>query len=66
MDGKRAWSAYLLVHGSVDGAGNGTMVMRWPTKESYVRDQKAVLGPNHPAGICDAIAKFRMNTVKLS
>ena len=50
----------------VDEKGNGTLVMRWPTKESYVRDQKAVLDPNHPAGICDAIAKFRMNTVKLS
>ena len=50
----------------VDEEGNGTLVMRWPTKESYVRDQKAVLDPNHPAGICDAIAKFRMNTVKLS
>ena len=50
----------------VDEAGNGTMVMRWPTKESYVRDQKAVLDPNHPAGICDALAKFRMNAVKLS
>ena len=50
----------------VDKAGNGTVIMRWPTKESYVRDQKAVLDPNHPAGICDAIAKFRMNTVKLS
>ena len=50
----------------LDEEGNGTLVMRWPTKESYVRDQKAVLDPNHPAGICDAIAKFRMNTVKLS
>ena len=50
----------------VDEEGNGTLVMRWPNKESYVRDQKAVLDPNHPAGICDAIAKFRMNTVKLS
>ena len=32
----------------LDAAGNGTLVMRWPTKESYVRDQKAVLDPNHP------------------
>jgi len=50
----------------LDAAGNGTLVMRWPTKESYVRDQKAVLDPNHPAGICDAIAKFQMNSLKLS
>tara|TARA_E500000081_G_C5802687_1_gene205598 strand:- start:26 stop:466 length:441 start_codon:yes stop_codon:yes gene_type:complete len=50
----------------VDAEGKGTLVMRWPTKESYIRDQKAILDPNHPAGICDAIAKFRMNTVKLS
>ena len=50
----------------VDAAGNGTMILRWPTKESYVRDQKAVLDPNHPAGICDALAKFRMNAIKLS
>ncbi len=42
----------------LDEKGNGTLVMRWPTKESYVRDQKAVLDPNHPAGICDAIAKI--------
>jgi len=50
----------------VDAEGKGTLVMRWPTKESYIRDQKAILDPNHPAGIFDAIAKFRMNTVKLS
>ena len=50
----------------VDAEGKGTLVMRWPTKESYVRDQKAVLDPNHPAGICDAIAKFQMNSLKLS
>ncbi len=50
----------------VDAEGKGTLVMRWPSKESYIRDQKAILDPNHPAGICDAIAKFRMNTVKLS
>ena len=42
------------------------MVMRWPTKESYVRDQKVVLDPNHPAGICDPLAKFRINAIKLS
>ena len=41
----------------VDQAGNGTVIMRWPTKESYVRDQKNVLDPNHPAGICGSLAK---------
>ena len=50
----------------VDAEGKGTLVMRWPTKESYIRDQKAILDPNHPAGICDAIAKFQMNSLKLS
>ena len=50
----------------VDKAGNGTVIMRWPTKESYVRDQKNVLDPNHPAGICGSLAKMRMQAVKMA
>ena len=50
----------------VDQAGNGTVIMRWPTKESYVRDQKNVLDPNHPAGICGSLAKMRMQAVKMA
>ena len=50
----------------VDEEGNGTLVMRWPTKESYVRDQKNVLDPNHPAGICGSLAKMRMQAVKMA
>ena len=50
----------------LDAAGNGTLVIRWPTKESYIRDQKAVVDPNHPAGVCDAIAKFQMGSAKLA
>ena len=50
----------------LDAAGNGTLVLRWPTKESYIRDQKAIVDPNHPAGICGAIAKFQMSSAKLA
>ena len=50
----------------VDKAGNGTVIMRWPTKESYVRDQKNILDPNHPAGICGSLAKMRMQAVKMA
>ena len=50
----------------LDAAGNGTLVIRWPTNESYIHDQKAVVDPNHPAGVCDAIAKFQMGLAKLA
>ena len=50
----------------VDKAGNGTVIMSWPTKESYVRDQKNVLDPNHPAGICGSLAKTRIQAVKMA
>ena len=50
----------------VDAEGKATIIQRWPTKESYVRDQKAVVDLNHPAGICGALAKLRMNVVKLA
>ena len=32
----------------VDAAGNGTMILRWPTKESYEADQKTISDPSQP------------------
>ena len=49
----------------VDEMGNGTMIMRWPTKESYMADRKSVVDANHPEGICEAHAKARSTLVKL-
>ena len=34
-------SLWMSVDLLLDAAGNRTLVMRWPTKESYVRDQKS-------------------------
>lgn len=50
----------------LDAAGNGTLVIRWPTKESYIPDQKAVVDLNHPTGVCDAVAKSQMGLEKLA
>ena len=49
----------------VDAAGNGTMILRWPTKESYMADQKTISDPNKPMGICESIGKMRMTVGKL-
>ena len=49
----------------VDAEGNGTMVLRWPTKESYMADQKTISNPNKPMGICESIGKMRMTVGKL-
>ena len=49
----------------VDKAGNGTVIMRWPTKESYMADQKTISNPNKPMGICESIGKMRMTVGKL-
>ena len=43
----------------VDAAGNGTMILRWPTKESYLADQKTIADPGQPQGICESIANMR-------
>ena len=43
----------------VDAAGNGTMILRWPTKESYEADQKTIADPSQPQGICESIANMR-------
>ena len=49
----------------IDAAGNGTMILRWPTKESYMADQKTISDPNKPMGICESIGKMRMTLGKL-
>ena len=43
----------------IDAAGNGTMILRWPTKESYLADQKTIADPGQPQGICESIANMR-------
>ena len=43
----------------VDAIGNGTMVLRWPNKESYMADQKTIADPSQPQGICESIANMR-------
>ena len=49
----------------VDATGNGTMILRWPTKESYMADQKTISDPSKPMGICESIGKMRMTVGKL-
>ena len=49
----------------IDAAGNGTMILRWPTKESYMADQKTISDPSKPMGICESIGKMRMTVGKL-
>ena len=49
----------------VDAAGNGTMILRWPNKESYEADQKTISDPNKPMGICESIGKMRMTVGKI-
>ena len=49
----------------VDAAGNGTMVLRWPTKESYIADQKTIADSSQPMGICKSIGNMRMQLGKL-
>ena len=49
----------------IDAAGNGTLILRWPTKESYMADQKTISNPNKPMGICESIGKMRMTVGKL-
>jgi hypothetical protein len=50
----------------IDEAGNGTIIMRWPTKESYMADQKTITDPNQPMGICESLGKARMKLSKLA
>ena len=49
----------------VDQAGNGTMVLRWPTKESYMADQKTIADSSQPMGICESVGNMRMQLGKL-
>ena len=49
----------------VDAEGNGTMVLRWPTKESYMADQKTIADSSQPMGICKSIGNMRMQLGKL-
>ena len=49
----------------VDKAGNGTVIMRWPTKESYMADQKTLAEPSQPMGICESLGKMRMKLGKM-
>ena len=49
----------------VDAAGNGTMILRWPTKESYVADQKTISDPSQPMGICESLGEMRMKLDKM-
>ena len=49
----------------VDAEGNGTMVLRWPTKESYMADQKTIADSSQPMGICESIGAMRMQLGKL-
>jgi hypothetical protein len=43
----------------VDAAENGTMMLRWPNKESFMADQKTITDPSQPQGICESIANMR-------
>ena len=49
----------------IDAAGNGTLILRWPTKESYMADRKSVGDAKHPEGSCEAHAKARSTLVKV-
>ena len=49
----------------VDKAGNGTVIMRWPTKESYMADQKTLAEPSQPMGICESLGNMQMLLGKL-
>ena len=49
----------------VDAAGNGTMILRWPNKESYEADQKTIADSSQPMGICESIGNMRMQLGKL-
>ena len=49
----------------VDAEGNGTMVLRWPTKESYMADQKTIADSSQPMGICESLGNMRMQLGKL-
>ena len=49
----------------VDAAGNGTMILRWPTKESYLADQKTISDPSHPMGICEPLGNMLMKLGKM-
>ena len=49
----------------IDEAGNGTMILRWPTKESYLADQKTVSDPSQPMGICESLGNMQMLLGKL-
>ena len=49
----------------VDEEGNGTLVMRWPTKESYMADQKTLAEPSQPMGICESLGNMQMLLGKL-
>ena len=49
----------------VDQAGNGTVIMRWPTKESYMADQKTLAEPSQPMGICESLGNMQMLLGKL-
>ena len=48
-----------------DAAGNGTMMLRWPTKESFKADQKTITDPSKPQGICESIANMRTKMGKM-
>ena len=49
----------------IDSAGNGTMILRWPSKESYIADQKTIADPNQSQGICEPIANMRTKMGKM-
>ena len=43
----------------IDAAGNGRMIIRWPTKESYLADQNTIADPSQPQGIYESTANMR-------
>ena len=43
----------------VDADGNGTIILRWPTQESYLADKKNIADLSRPQGICESIANMR-------
>jgi hypothetical protein len=49
----------------IDATGNGTMILRWPSRESYIADQKTIADPNQPQGICESIANMRTKMGKM-
>ena len=49
----------------VDAIGNGTMVLRWPNKESYMADQKTIADSSQPMGICESLGNMQMLLGKL-